>query len=318
MMQTFFDLVNYKNEIKKIIYEISIDGSLQSKSSLITLLEENYILPEYSKQLTQIKSIYSEMIEKNNDIISILNNIIDIVDHGIMKTEFKEEKIRSLLPTNENIKNIFQAELAKYSQVKYPGLQINSRIFIKDLTNIKSTTDLDDTNFWISLMVSSDPFYMIGPNLEALQTSFSSYPETYQRRVRLYQWNDKRDLSILPQDQFNIIFCWDFFNYLTIETIDQFLSQMIRLLRPGGTLLFTYNNCDLADSARLVDLKLAGWTTPKLLEAIYLKLGFELDSLNDIISDETNISHVSWMKLKRPGELTTVKMSQAQGLIGRK
>jgi len=318
MMQTFFDLVNYKNEIKKIIYEISIDGSLQSKSSLITLLEENYILPEYSKQLTQIKSIYSEMIEKNNDIISILNNIIDIVDHGIMKTEFKEGKIRSLLPTNENIKNIFQAELAKYSQVKYPGLQINSRIFIKDLTNIKSTTDLDDTNFWISLMVSSDPFYMIGPNLEALQTSFSSYPETYQRRVRLYQWNDKRDLSILPQDQFNIIFCWDFFNYLTIETIDQFLSQMIRLLRPGGTLLFTYNNCDLADSARLVDFKLAGWTTPKLLEAIYLKLGFELDSLNDIISDETNISHVSWMKLKRPGELTTVKMSQAQGLIGRK
>jgi SAM-dependent methyltransferase len=235
-----------------------------------------------------------------------------------MKTEFKEGKIRSLLPTNENIKNIFQAELAKYSQVKYPGLQINSRIFVKDLTNIKSTTDLDDTNFWISLMVSSDPFYMIGPNLEALQTSFSSYPETYQRRVRLYQWNDKRDLSILPQDQFNIIFCWDFFNYLTIETIDQFLSQMIRLLRPGGTLLFTYNNCDLADSARLVDFKLAGWTTPKLLEAIYLKLGFELDSLNDIISDETNISHVSWMKLKRPGELITVKMSQAQGLIGRK
>lgn len=318
MMQTFFDLVNYKNEIKKIIYEMSIDGGIQSKSSLINLLEENYNQPEYSEQLSQIKSIYSEMIEKNKDIISILNNIIDSVDHGINKTEFKEEKIRSLLPINENIKNIFQAELAKYSQIKYPGLQINSRSFVKDLTNIKGTSDLDDTNFWISPMVSSDPFYMIGPNLEVLHASFSSYPEMYQKRVRLYQWNDQRDLSILPQDQFNIIFCWDFFNYLTLETITQFLSQMIRLLRPGGTLLFTYNNCDLADSARLVDLNLAGWTTPKLLEAIYLKLGFELDSLDDIISDEPNIPHVSWMKLKRPGELTTVKMSQAQGLIGRK
>jgi hypothetical protein len=92
----------------------------------------------------------------------------------------------------------------------------------------------------------------------------------------------------------------------------------MKLLKPGGTLLFTYNNCDLVDSAKLVDQDDASWTTPLLLEKIYSNHGFELIEFNDIISDDINISHVSWVELKRPGELTTSKISQSTGLVGRK
>jgi hypothetical protein len=93
---------------------------------------------------------------------------------------------------------------------------------------------------------------------------------------------------------------------------------MMRLLRPGGTLLFTYNNCDLARSAKLVDWDSASWCTLFLLEKIYSKHGFELIGSDDIISDDVNVSHVSWAELKRPGDLATSKILQASGAIRRK
>jgi SAM-dependent methyltransferase len=167
-------------------------------------------------------------------------------------------------------------------------------------------------------MVASDPLYLMGPSIEILQESLRSFPEIYQKRVQLYELNDKRDLSTLPQAQFNLIFCWDFFNHLSVDVIDLYLQQMMRLLRPGGTLLFTYNNCDLVMSARSADSNSASWCTPLLLEKIYSKHGFELIGFDDIISDDVNVSHVSWAELKRPGDLTTSKISQASGAIRRK
>jgi cyclopropane fatty-acyl-phospholipid synthase-like methyltransferase len=99
-------------------------------------------------------------------------------------------------------------------------------------------------------MVANDPLYLIGPIIETLQESLQSFPEIYQQRVRLYELNDKRDLSTLPQAQFNLIFCWDFFNHLSVDVIDLYLQQMIRLLRPGGTLLFTGENNFIKPLAR--------------------------------------------------------------------
>ena len=104
----------------------------------------------------------------------------------------------------------------------------------------------------------------------------------------------------------------------SVDVVDFYLQQMMRLLRPGGTLLFTYNNCDLAMSAKLVDCNSARWCTPLLLEKIYSKHGFELIEFDNIISDDVNVSHVSWAELKRPGDLATSKLSQTNGAVRRK
>jgi hypothetical protein len=258
--------------------------------------------------------------QKNKDVIANIEGIINAIDNDISKIlesktttidTFKEDTMRGVLPTNDNIRTIFNTKINKFSQVKYPGLMINSKLF--PVINVDSS----DINSWINCMVSSDPLYLIGPIITVLQKSLLSFPEIYQKRVRLYELNSKRDLSILPQAQFNIIFCWDFFNYLPIDVIDFYLHQMIRLLKPGGTLLFTYNNCDLITSAKLVDWNSASWITPPLLEKLYSNHGFKLVDSDNIIFDDF-IPHVSWVELKRPGNLTTSKISQASGLIRKK
>ena len=321
MMTDLATLVEHKNSLKEIIPKLSIADTMYSKSQLIESLTLRFDLNEYHECINRIRSIHSDIDQKNKDIIAEVGRIINSIDHNISNIlesknvnsdVFGESTIRSLLPTNKSIRTIFNNKISKISQVRYPGLQINTRLF--------SINDLDSTNIdgWISLMVANDPLYLIGPIIETLQESLQSFPEIYQQRVRLYELNDKRDLSTLPQAQFNLIFCWDFFNYLTVDVVDLYLQQMIRLLRPGGTLLFTYNNCDLVMSAKLVDSNLASWCTPLLLEKIYSKHGFELIGSDDIISDDVNVSHVSWAELNRPGDLTTSKLLQANGVIRKK
>ena len=312
-------LVEHKNNLKRIIPKLSIDEVVYSKTQLIKSLTSNFDLTEYHEHIDRIRSTYTDINQKNKEIIANIEEIINSIDNNISKIleskaaitndTAKEHVMRSQLIVNETIKTIFNNKISMLSQVKYPGLQINSKFF---------SADSCDDNDWINYMVASDPLYLLGPSFTNLEKSLLSYPEVYQKRVRLYDLNDKRDLSILPQAQFNLIFCWDFFNYLSIETIDLYLHQLMRLLRPGGTLLFTYNNCDLVDSAKLVDQGGASWVTPLLLEKIYSYHKFELADSDDIMSDDINISHVSWVELKRPGDLNTSKIVQSTGLIRRK
>jgi SAM-dependent methyltransferase len=321
MMTDLATLVEHKNSLKEIIPKLSIDDTIYSKNQLIESLVSRLDLNEYHGCIDRIRSIYSDIDQKNKDIIAEVGRIIDSIDHNISNIlesksvtsdVLKESSIVSHLPTNEIVRTIFNNKISKISQVRYPGLQINTRLF--------PPAEINPSNIdgWISLMVASDPLYLMGPNIEILQESLRSFPEIYQKRVRLYELNNTRDLSTLPQAQFNLIFCWDLFNHLSIDIIDFYLQQMMRLLRPGGTLIFTYNNCDLAMSAKLVDWDSASWCTPLLLEKIYSKHGFELIGFDDIISDDVNVSHVSWAELKRPGDLTTSKLSQAIGAVRRK
>ena len=321
MITDLATLIEHKNSLKEIIPKLSIDNTIYSKSQLIESLTSRFDITEHHEYINRIRSIYADISQKNKDIIAEIKRIIDSIDDNISKIlesknvssdVFKEPSIVSHLPTNEIVRTIFNNKISKISQVRYPGLQINTKLF--------SVNELNSTNIdgWISLMVASDPLYLMGPNIISLEKSLRSFPEIYQKRVRLYEFNDKRDLSALPQSQFNLIFCWDFFNHLHVDVIDLYLQQMMRLLRPGGTLLFTYNNCDLVMSAKLVDWDSASWCTPLLLEKIYSKYGFELVGFDDIISDDVNVSHVSWAELKRPGDLVTSKLAQANGEIRRK
>jgi SAM-dependent methyltransferase len=301
--------VKYKNDLKELITKLSIDHVVGEKINLIDQIKNQHNFIEHD----QLTKIYAELIQKNQSIIDNIKVIIDRTDNEIeeiVRNRYKDiNKNIDIVPNaqliiNEEIESIILTRIAMYSQLKYPGLQLNCMYNFTDPVK------------WVSSMVANDPLYLAGPyddhgEIHYLENMISPYPEIYQKRLRLYGIRD-RNLDVLPQAQFGLILSWNFFNYQTLDTIEIYLSKIINLLRPGGVFMFSYNNCNLANSAQLFDNQKASWATPEVLEKMFKTFGFEVVEFKDIIP------FCSWVEVRRSGELTTVKRSQSLGTIGRK
>jgi SAM-dependent methyltransferase len=153
--------------------------------------------------------------------------------------------------------------------------------------------------------------------------SIDKYPDSYKRKARLYIIKN-RDFSILPQNQFGFILCWDNFDYLTYDIIQKYLQEAFRLLRPGGIFMFSYTNCDLELSALKVDHQIAAYCSSGWLLKSLEEIGYEVINLVDCNGPtyDPNLGlqeyPISWAEVRKPGKLTTVKRAQAQGLVLKK
>jgi SAM-dependent methyltransferase len=317
--------VKYKNDLKELITKLSIDYVVGEKLNLINQIKGQYDFVEYD----QIVQNYADITQRSNLIVNVVKKIIDKIDNeiaDIVNERYKDvDKSIDIQPTahlviNEEVESLIFTRIKGYSQFKYPGLQLNCRYFYNNNEAQPNIPNRSSPLTWLNSMVANDPFYLAGPpdnlgGLGYLESMISPYPEIYQKRLRLYKIQD-RNLDVLPQAQFGLILCWDFFNYQTLDTIEVYLSKIIKLLRPGGVLLFSYNNCNFVESARLFDNHHGSWATPESLEKIFLSLGVDVIGFKDIKTDV--ISYCSWVEVRRSGELTTVKLSQAQGLVQRK
>jgi SAM-dependent methyltransferase len=147
---------------------------------------------------------------------------------------------------------------------------------------------------------------------EFLDSAVSQFPEEYQRRTRLYQYKDPADLvNMLPKNQFGFVFCWNFMNYASFDTIKEYLKAVKVLLRPGGTFMFSYNDGDRPGGAGMAENFFMTYTPKRMLVPLAESLGYIVTEQCD--RDRT----VSWVELRNPGELKTVKAHQVLGEINR-
>ena len=73
--------------------------------------------------------------------------------------------------------------------------------------------------------------------------------------------------------------------------------------------MFSYNNCERINSARYAEKGFMSWVTKTDLLKLLNKYGYEVIVTKDF--EET----VSWVEVRKPGELTTVKSHQALAAI---
>lgn len=187
-----------------------------------------------------------------------------------------------------------ESRIGLYASWKYPGLEIGCR-----------------DGEWTKFLVASDPLYMLDEHQEFLDSAIKDYPPEYQRRVRQYLVKDT-DYSRLPQKQFNFIFSWNYFNYKSLDTVKTALKQIFELLRPGGVFMFSYNNGDLPAGAAYAENYFMSYIPKSMLIPMCRSLGFE------IVYHADFEPAVSWLEIRRPGELSTLKGHQAMGIIKEK
>lgn len=333
-MDKLCNLIKFHTELINLIDHLSISSVINEKQTLVNGLISNNADVSMSNNLSEIDNLYQAIDENNQTIIRICQEIIKNIDVQIENikeqfiknsTQVSQEQLDVLFttpPKQELIPNSILSKIYTSSHLSWAGL-----IFGRVSAN------------YINYLVASDPLYICTPFNDKLylenppnsgcdphyiQQVICVYPEQYQRRLRLYN-----NLQLLPNNQLSVILIWDFFNYITYNQILDYLKQMLLLLRPGGSIIFSYNNFDIYGTAKYGDDRY--FASGKKLQKDCEELGFIVNIFSDVLPDDYYQSElkendplketstvVSWAKISKSGTLSTVKLTQAAGLISRK
>ena len=163
-----------------------------------------------------------------------------------------------------------------------------------------------------SYMLHGTPLYIVDEDKTTLEEFASTFfNEITQRRTNFYTMddNDEDPLHKLPQGQIGCVVAIDVFNFKTVKVIKKYLASIYTVLRTGGTVIFTFNNCDYPKAIDKVDEMYYCYTTSEDIISICKEVGFEILKLVNRDYDEKE-NGISWFEIKKPGECTTIRAAQ--------
>lgn len=308
------DLLSLKSDISiynvtKILEEINyLQENIKNLNADGDIVFENF----KKDKLNVLNNVYQTINQSISDIENIKESYDQKINHLVQKynnTEYDEklikiffygkfrEQLNEIIP--EEILTKIISKIKGYSNYRFPALELGCR-----------------QGFFTKELVASDPFYIVDFHNQFLENSANQFNQQYQKRIRTYKIEMHKDLavknlSMLPKNQFNLVFSWHFFNFLSIRQAQYYIEQIFNLLRPGGTAMFSYNNCATVNGAMRVDPgDIAAYINGLELQKICLDIGYEITNAEDLSSGD-----ISWLEITKPGELTTVKASQSLGEI---
>jgi SAM-dependent methyltransferase len=189
----------------------------------------------------------------------------------------------------------FQTRLSQYANWKYPALIIRPGM-----------------ETFIENMVAYDPLYLVDLSHDYLTPAMNKFNEQYQNRLRPYVVSEALDQDILvklPNDQFGMCLAYNYFNFRPFEILKKYLAEIYQKLKPGGILAFTFNDCDRPSAVRLVENYYCCYTPGYLVRQLATSMGYE------IVYSWNDPGPTTWLELKKPGELTSLKGGQTLAKI---
>lgn len=260
--------------------------------------------PIYQAHIAQSIDFYEQLKHHSSEFGTEIEKIYQEINAHIERktkeyfTANYELELRYGVPGNREARKLnLNAEttatvlsrIHNYCDWRYPGLEIGP-----------------GDGEWTKELVACDPLYIVDIFQEFLDSTKSQFNEAYQRRIRSYLIQSE-DLAKLPQNQMGFVFSWNTFNYFSFETVKQYLHSVFNVLRPGGTFMFSYNDGDVPYCADFVEQYYMSYVPKSMLIPLAEYIGYEVHANH--LMQET----VSWIELRKPGELHTVKAHQALG-----
>jgi SAM-dependent methyltransferase len=300
-------LVFLRNELKIALNTLVIEEEIDKNSQQLLNLTTDIDL-KFKDEILSIIDVHQKInlsLEKNKKDLAILiqdvQRKIDSLSTKFFAENYQFEcfykdiegirQSRILQVLEEFEVNVVQ-RINLYSNWQYPALEIGCR-----------------DGVWTKHLVASDPLYISDIYEDFLHSAVAQFPNQYQDRVRKYLITDFYKINNLPNNQFGLIFSYNFFNYLSLDSIKQLLIQSLEWLRPGGKIIFTYNNADLPAAAAYAESFFMTYVPKHILVPMAESLGFEV-----VFSFDMQPAH-SILELKKPGQLTSIRLSQTLGEI---
>jgi SAM-dependent methyltransferase len=264
----------------------TVDELIQAQEQVSQAVEQ------FEQQFAQLKQSVQQMIEQHEP--EYFQNSLELYNTGY-RNDTAEHIRNRLIVVKPETAEIIQQRLRLYTSWQHPGMVIRPAhaMFVGDL-------------------VACDPMYFVDTQDSLLELTESWFTPQYQARLRRYVIDEYGGQSLfenLPAKQFGLIYAFHFFEYRAWPALQKYFSECFDLLRPGGMLVFTYNNCDLAKRVGMVEHYSGCYTPGRLVKSYVQELGYETVFEFD---DDTN---TSWMELRRPGDYVSIRGGQTLAAI---
>lgn len=307
-MHKFSELVKFRNDLAASVEHLQLDSAVNEKIAELTKVKKlnpnidyNVQLDSYMQEFSQLIDANKQTINKIKDTIVATTSDIDqlakiLFDTDDQRDRFTDDKVIQLLELDENQTDYITTRIGSYCDWLYPSLIVYPR----------------EKKWLSSTIVASDPLYLMQHSSINLSELTEDFSEVYQNRLRCY---DIDNFKKLPQGQFRFVLLWDFLNYISVDQFEFYLKEIFDLIKPGGSCMFSYNNCDLEGPAKLAELNASSYANVRIVESLAKQSGFEIIKFEDLTTEDALITHISWVEIRKPGTLTTVKAHQALAKI---
>ncbi len=286
---TALNLELEKNYARLLNLALDIDENLSSSITDLAHSHKN-ISSLFQRDQEQLHVLLSSIQEKINQ----LSTQFFSDNYQLELRYLKPDSIRQtrVLKQDEEFERILVQRINLYSNWQYPALEIGCK-----------------DGEWTKFLVASDPLYIADVYDEFLISAIKQFPPLYQGRVRKYLIHDFFKIPNLPHNQFALIFSYNYFNYLSLDSIKQLLIQALTWLRPGGRIIFTYNNADLPAAAAYAENYFMTYVPESLLIPMAESIGYRT-----VFSYNCEPAY-SIIEFKKSGELRSIKVGQTAGEI---
>lgn len=305
------ELIHYQNQLETLSTDpLWKDASFGLNAILHLVSTQNLQIEDFTKQLNDkhftihesfgnFEQILNQLKLKIKQLISDAEKPWFSESYRLYDQEMSNETIDDLMFRTPNISQdteiFYRGRLMRYTSWQHPAMIIRPGV-----------------EKYINDTVDCDPLYLVDVDHNLLTPAISSFNEVYQRRLRPYVVTEKDAepiLTRLPDDQFGLIFAYNFFNFRPFEVIRQWLTELYQKLKPGGMLLMTINDCDRYKGVMLVENHFCCYTPGYLICELAKSLGFE------IVFKWHDDGPNTWLELRRPGELTSLRGGQTLAKI---
>lgn len=290
------DYTSIKNEFNN--FETSLNRIKNEVYSLISSLEQPWL--ESSYHLYKTVQYNKEQYGFYEDTEDSHTNEFGIVVRGPSpgKINYKNSMLEQIqtrqLEITDETRELFKSRVNNFADWHYPGMLIGA-----------------NNEMFMEFMVATDPLYLVDELEELVTPIIAQFNARYQQRLRKYIIDEAHDAMFekLPNNSIGLCVAYNHFEYRPIEIIKQYIQEIYSKLCLGGTLAMTFNDCDRYSAVMLAERQYACYTPGRLLYDFIKEVGFE-------ISFKWNDSGpVTWLELRKPGELSSIRGGQTLAKI---
>jgi SAM-dependent methyltransferase len=305
------NLINYQTELNAMS---SASSRRQADIDLekITYLVETQPtqLDEYAKTLQQQRKNIQQafdVFETELDQLKIkLKQLIATTEHPWFAESYRLYEHEMIHETAEYILNrrpgitseteqFYRTRIVRYNSWQHPAMIIRP-----------------GRELYVNELLASDPLYLVDESHDLLLPAMNQFNEQYQQRLRPYTINERNGEEILvklPNGQFGLVFAYNFFNFKPFEIIRTYLTEIYQKLKPGGTLVMTFNDCDRDKGVMLVEQHFCCYTPGYLVRELAQSLGYQ------VTFSWTDQGPSTWLELQKPGNFVSLRGGQVLAKI---